>query len=100
MQIIYSPKIEEINVRRLKDLIQEYLTALVIEGTRLTPKHHNLSHYPTVIRRMGPVIHMWAMRMESNHKNFTDHARTLHCFKNVSHSLSTRHEELASLESY
>lgn len=73
---------------------------LVNEGTRLTPKHHILIHYPTVIRKMGPVIHMWAMRMESKHKNFTDHARTLHCFKNVSHSLSTRHKDLASLESY
>lgn len=100
MQIVYSLKIETKNIMDLSNLIKEYLSKLTNRGIRLTPKHHNLVHYPTVIRNMGPPIHMWAMRMESKHKEFTNHAKTLNNFKNISHSLSIRHEQLASFDTY
>ena len=31
------------------------------------PKHHFLSHYPELYKNKGPLIKVWAMRMESKH---------------------------------
>lgn len=100
MQILYSYEYEEIDIQRLSRLIKEYLSMLVSRGVKLTPKHHNLLHYAHAIRKMGPLRHMWVMRMEAKHKEFTDHAKTLNCFKNVTYSLSKLHEQIASLNKY
>lgn len=98
VQILYSTRIEEKDIQRLSILIREYLSDLVARKKRLTAKHHNMIHYPTVIRKMGPLIHMWAMRMESKHTVFTTHFKNLNCYKNPTLSLSIRHEQLASFE--
>lgn len=47
---------------------------------------------------MGPLIHMWAMRVEAKHKVFTNIARSINCFKNITKTLATRHQQLACLD--
>lgn len=98
LQIIYSPKISERDLDRLSNLIPKFLSALVEHGVSLTPKLHNLIHYVLVIRNMGPLIHMWAMRMESKHKIFTQMAKNTTCFKNITETLATRHQQIACLK--
>lgn len=73
MHILYSPVITESDVQMLESCIADHLSAVLdVFMVDLIPKHHFLTHYPSVIRRMGPPIHMWTMRMESKHKVFTD----------------------------
>lgn len=74
-QIIYSAKITKRDLDRLNDLIPKFLSALVSHGVKLTPKLQNMTHYVTVIYHMGPLVHMWGMRMEAKHKVFTDIAK-------------------------
>lgn len=53
-------------------LIETHLNAIIEKlNVKLKPKHHILTHYPRVIRSMGPVIHTWMMRMENKHQIFT-----------------------------
>ena len=43
---------------------------------KLRPKHHYLSHYASLYKFYGPLIHLWALRMESKHQFFKNVIRT------------------------
>lgn len=99
LQILHSVCIRDDDVDRLKSSIEQYLSFLIIEfEATLTPKHHNMTHYPTVIRRMGPLIHMWMMRMECKHKTFTDMVKRTNNYKNLPKTLALQHQEIVCLQ--
>lgn len=94
MQIIYSTCIRKTDIERLKDCIEEHLTFLVNKlNVNLIPKHHIMLHYPSVIHKMGPLIHMWMMRMESKHKVFTDMVKITNNFVNITKTLAHCHQQ-------
>lgn len=84
--------------------LDEFEKSLIISTKQHQPKKQTLS----TDRIETEVIHIRPLRsgkrrafgMKSKHKEFTQHARNLFCFKNVTLSLSSRHESLASLNSY
>lgn len=60
LQIVFSSTINERDILRLEKKIASHLAALIdILEVHLLPKHHIFTHYPTIIRLMGPVILMW-----------------------------------------
>lgn len=94
LQIIFSRQITENDVERLNNLIKLFLEYHVnVLKNKLTPKLHFLIHYPNIIRNMGPLIHMWTMRMECKHKIFTDVARITNNFKNLPKTMAMLHQE-------
>lgn len=72
LQIIYSTRIRQSDVDRLRQLVKDHLSYLIAMGLVLLAKHHMLTHYPNLILKIGPLIHSWMMRYESKHKVFTD----------------------------
>ena len=97
-EIITAPVLtfEEINFV-MEDIIVEYLdlrieAVEVLVMPRARPKHHYLSHYSRAFRNIGPLISIWAMRMESKHTYFKSVIRTSKNFKNVSLTCSQRHQ--------
>lgn len=101
MQIVYSSLIRESDIVRLEQNIKIHLSGLInIFQENLLPKHHFFTHYPNVIRKMGPVIHMWMMRFESKHKYFTDLAKKTNNFINLTKSLSIRHQAMISASQF
>lgn len=34
----------------------------------LKPKHHIMTHYAQIIKKIGPLKHIWSMRLEAFHK--------------------------------
>lgn len=95
MQILYSSCIRDADIYRLERQIETYLKFVVdILNRNLTPKHHNLTHYPTIIRRIGPVIHFWMMRAEAKHKVFTDMIGRTNNYKNLPMTLANQHQEM------
>lgn len=94
MQIIYSPIITEKDLDLLDKRIQEHLTGVLnVYNRQLTPKQHFLVHYPEFIRKMGPSIHLWTMRLEAKHKTLTEMSRRKMNFKNLTKLLSFGHQE-------
>lgn len=94
MQIIYSACISDADIQRLEHCIETFLTFLVDTlKENLTPKLHNMTHYPNVIKKMGPLVHSWMMRMEAKHKVFTDMVRQTNNFRNLPKTLAHRHQE-------
>lgn len=76
LQTVYSHKINENDLTRLDGLVHEHLSSFINSfEENLKPKHHFLLHYSKVIRSIGPVIFLWAMRMEAKHQFFKDIAR-------------------------
>lgn len=56
VQIIYSSKISETDLAVLSDSITDHLSSMLeLLPINLIPKHHNMTHYPTVIRAIGPL---------------------------------------------
>lgn len=93
MQIIYSPEINENDIKSLEKYIQEHLNVVKnIFKRNLSPKHHFFIHYPECIRRMGPTIHLWTMRLENKHKVLTEIARRKMNFKNLTKTLALEHQ--------
>lgn len=95
IQIIYSKEITEHDVKNLAILIDHHLSAVIRTFKRtLTPKHHFFLHYPDIIRKMGPVIHLWSMRLEAKHKFFTETARKKKNFINPTKTMASYHQNI------
>lgn len=94
LKIVCSYKIRECDIQQLIRKTEEHLSAMITHfNIKLKPKHHNLLHYPHVIREMGPLKLMWMMRYESKHKYFTDSAKKTQNFINITKSLSISHQK-------
>lgn len=61
---------------------------------QLLPQHHYLLHYADLTWQFGPLIRFWTMRFESKHKFFEQCLKKSQNFKNVSKTLSERHQLL------
>lgn len=72
VELVCSPKISAAQVSFLQVHIQEYLETRkhLFPSDKLKPKHHYLLHYPSLIMRLGPLVHLWTMRFESKHSYF------------------------------
>lgn len=92
LQILYSTRIHQADINRLRHLLKEHLSYLIKMGQNLLPKHHMTTHYPNLIMKMGPLIHSWMMRYESKHKVFTDLVHLTNNYKNLPLSLAKRHQ--------
>lgn len=94
MDIVFAPKCSTNMITILRQLIEEHHSSFKrVFGHRLIPKHHFMTHYPTILRLMGPLSHLWAMRYEAKHAYFTQLAPTLKCYKNICLTLATRHQQ-------
>ena len=99
VEIIFAPEIHKSSVAYLQLIINDYLIsrAGLFPSQKLLPKHHFLSHYPKLILEFGPLLRVWTLRFESKHTFFKRFTRVLGNFKNVTLSLSVKHELFQSL---
>lgn len=101
LQILFSNTINESDLCSLTRLIRAHLDSVrQIFNVSLIPKHHLLTHYPSTIRKMGPVIHNWSMRMEQYHQNFKNIVRKAQNFININKTMAERHQENISVCSH
>lgn len=95
MRVIFSNTISSADIDFLDKNIKIHLSeTLKLFKVNLIPKHHNLVHYPYVIRSIGPIIKFWMMRYEAKHKFFTTLAKQTNNFVNISKTLAERHQEI------
>lgn len=94
-QIVYSSEITTDDLDNLENLIGLHLKQIQrCFDCELIPKHHFLTHYCTVIRKMGPLINMSMIRFEAKHKAFKQYIRISQCFRNVSFTLASHHQRI------
>ena len=97
--LLFAPAIALENVEELEYLIPNFLSTFVeLFPNEMKPKFHYLLHYPTQIKKLGPLSHIWCMRFEGKHQYFKRIASQLSNFRNVSFSLAKRHQLRACWE--
>nr|XP_004207466.3 uncharacterized protein LOC101237831 [Hydra vulgaris] len=93
VQIILAPEIDINWIPILEHHIQRHHSLLeCISPVSFIPKIHYLVHYPRLLLHFGPLRHLWVMRFESKHQYFKQIARRVKNFKNITFTLTQRHE--------
>lgn len=92
IRIVFSNRITTNDPNNLNNAVNRHLCFIISTGRHLLPKHHMITHYAEVIRRMGPIVKMWMMRYESKHKVFTDIAHRTQNFINLPKTLAFKHQ--------
>lgn len=92
--LICAPSLSYAQVAYMRVLIEEYLESrtTLFGEVPLRPKHHFLSHYPSLTLKFGPLIRLWTMRFESKHSYFKQCMRSAQNYKNVTGMLAERHQ--------
>ncbi|CAN7937970.1 unnamed protein product [Ixodes hexagonus] len=94
VDLVMAPKLADAQVCYLRVLTGSYLhhRQVSFPEVKLRPKHHYITHYCELIQEYGPLCHVWTLRFESKHRYFKDCIRSMGNFKNVTKSLSERHQ--------
>ncbi|KAK3909673.1 tRNA pseudouridine synthase 1 [Frankliniella fusca] len=58
----------------------------------LKPKHHFMAHYPELMLRYGPLIHLWTLPFEQRHSFFKELMRKTRNFINPERSCAVRYQ--------
>lgn len=93
LDILLSPVLEEYSIYVLKTLVAE-LNELYLKYSNncLKPKFHFLVHYPSMIKKFGPVSHIWAMRYEAKHRILKICTRSTFNRRNLCLTLTIKHQ--------
>lgn len=85
------PNFDDDVLIKLQLLIEEHnqLYQSLFNDT-LKPKHHNLVHYPTIIKKLGPLRYLWSFRFEAEHQIHKQYARSTTSRVNVPLSLGIK----------
>ncbi|CAN7944976.1 unnamed protein product, partial [Ixodes hexagonus] len=96
VDIVMSKRVPLDEVSNLRKTIESFSKEFQAQfPTAVVPcKMHYLVHYPEYILKYGPLVHIWAMRYEAKHQYFKDITKKMRNFKNITGSLSRRHQFL------
>ena len=98
VDIAFSPRFSAGMISYMKELIKDYLdTFKRLYGDMVTikPKQHFLVHFPTIVRKSGPLIGMNCLKYELKNSFFKRSAHVVCNFKNICNTLAFRHQQFA-----
>ncbi|XP_060871578.1 uncharacterized protein LOC132949103 [Metopolophium dirhodum] len=91
IDILMSHKLTQDLIACLKRLIKKHnLDYVTLFKDTLKPKHHFLTHYPSIIQKSGPPRHFWCFKYESKHRELKMYARAITSRKNITLSLAKK----------
>lgn len=93
-QMVHTLKFKKSKLNELKNLISDFLNNVKeIFKIALTPKLHYLTHYATILERMGSLALLSMMRFEAKHKELKKIAQRTNNFKNINKTIAISHQE-------
>ena len=93
IEIVCSTKITAQTPDLLELRITEYLTLLNNKfPNSLKPKHHFIVHYPSIMRKVGPLWNICCMRHESKNREGKVISRSAICRVNICRTIALRHQ--------
>lgn len=94
VEIVSSPYVEEKYIPHLKYLIMyqnSILKELYPESCKYKCKIHNMTHYPSLLKKYGSLSMFSCMRFEAVHRYFKRLMKKINQYKNVTMLLSNRY---------
>jgi len=93
IDILLSNELTQYSAPQLKYLIHKHNSDYVtLFQDNLKPKHHFLTHYPSIILKSGPPRHFWCFRYEAKHKELKMYARAITSRKNICLTLAKKYQ--------
>lgn len=90
MNIISSVRVSESQVTHLEQLIITHNKLTIQFLGKLSPKNHIATHYGTIYRVMGSILHLSSMRYEAFHKLSKNYARMVKSRVNICYTLALK----------
>lgn len=91
IDILLLPQCTDCILHELEHLIEKHNELYQnLFGDTLKPKHHNLIHYPRIIRFSGLPRFYWSFLFESKHQELKSYSRVTTSRKNISLSIATK----------
>ncbi|CAH1107358.1 unnamed protein product [Psylliodes chrysocephalus] len=79
--------------QQLSKLIEKHhLLFLKLFPLHLTPKYHFLTHYPFIIKKIGPLTKIMTLRYESKHRQSKLAANVVSSRVNITRTLALKHQ--------
>ncbi|KAB0790692.1 hypothetical protein PPYR_01368 [Photinus pyralis] len=69
---------------------QHHLQYVKLFGNTLKPKFHFLLHYPTIIKKIGPLKYIWCFRFESKHRELKMYTNNTNSRKNIPYTIGIK----------
>ncbi|KAK5638762.1 hypothetical protein RI129_013057 [Pyrocoelia pectoralis] len=69
---------------------QHHLHYIKLFGNTLKPKFHFMVHYPTIIKKIGPLKHIWCFRFESKHRELKIYTNNTNSRKNIPYTIAVK----------
>lgn len=93
VSICFRKAIHKDSTEYLKDLIHQHNVAYIkLSKSHLKPKLHILTHYPSIIQKIGPLSLTSSMRFEAKHQTFKKSGFTSNNRKNILKSFNIKHQ--------
>ncbi|KAM7313527.1 uncharacterized protein ISCGN_003389 [Ixodes scapularis] len=98
VDISFAPVVPSGYLPYLETTVQAFLVEFAQRygSTAIIPKLHYLIHYARMIREVGPLQQFWSMRFEAKHQYFKTLASRIKNFRNITLTLSKRHQLMQS----
>ena len=94
VEITVAPIIEEDWLFLLKLIIVEQNQLYAKYSVNFPAKFHYLIHYPSLIKKFGPLRSFWCYRFEGKHQHLKRLASVSRNFRNIEFTVSSRHQYL------
>ncbi|KYQ54177.1 hypothetical protein ALC60_13453 [Trachymyrmex zeteki] len=101
LYVVFTEILDIVTAPYVRQQLTEYLSTLIAEhhemycilfGKTLKSKHHFMVHYPRIMNLIGPIIHIWSMRLEGKHRSVIKKvANNMSCRKNLPLSIAKRY---------
>lgn len=94
IDIVLARNIQSDSAVILDDVVSQHLELYLklFKNDPLKRKHHNLTHYGTILKMSGPLINLSTIRFEAKHKFFSDCAKSTVSRKNVTYTLAMKEQ--------
>ena len=91
IDILLLPQCNDSKLDELEHLIEKHNELYQnLFGDTLKPKHHNLIHYPRIIRYSGLPKFYWSFLFEAKHQELKSYSRVTSSRKNILLSIATK----------
>lgn len=86
-------KVDDNLIAKIKNDIEvinkDYVTLF---KSKLTPKFHMLTHYPTIIQKSGPLRNLWNFKYEGKHREFKVYSHVITSRRHIPKSFAFKHQ--------
>ena len=91
IDLLFAPTFARSDIPVLEELItQHHETYMHLSKRPLRPKFHMLLHYGRILRKVGSLKVLWAMRSEAKYKEYRQAAHATSCRKKVPVTLAVK----------